>query len=65
MASTLVNEHDLRIVPGGERAVHVYTSPDALRRLGEDDVLDGGDVLPGFRLAVREWFGRAGPRRDA
>lgn len=27
--------------------------------VGEAGVLDGGDVLPGFRLAVRDWFARA------
>jgi len=47
-----------------ERAVHVYTSPASVRLLGEDDALDGGAVLPGFRLAIREWLDRAGPRRD-
>lgn len=48
-----------------ERSVRVYTSPDAVRVLREGDVLDGGAVLPGFRLAIREWFDRAGPRLDA
>lgn len=48
-----------------ERAVRVYTSPASARLLREDDALDGGVVLPGFRLAIREWFDRAGPRREA
>ena len=52
-------------VPFNERAVRVYTSPTEVRILHEDDVLDGGAVLPGFRLAIRDWFDRAGPRRDA
>ena len=52
-------------VPFGERVVRVYTSPTALRVLGEDDVLDGGAVLPGFSLAVRDWLDRAGPPPDA
>jgi len=52
-------------VPFGERVVRVYTSPTAVRILHEDDVLDGGAVLPGFRLAIRDWFDRAGPRPDA
>lgn len=47
------------------RAVRVYTDPTEVRILHEDDILDGGAVLPGFRLTVREWFDRAGPRRDA
>lgn len=48
-------------VPFGERVVRVYTSPTAVRTLGEDDVLDGGAVLPGFSLVLRDWFDRAGP----
>jgi hypothetical protein len=27
--------------------------------LTEDDSLDGGEVLPGFRLPIRAWFERA------
>jgi Uma2 family endonuclease len=50
------------VVPD-ERAVRVYASPTSMRELGEDDTIDGGAVLPGFRLALREWFDRAGPRR--
>ena len=52
-------------VPWGQRVVRVYTSPTAVRILHEDDVLDGGAVLPGFSLAIRDWFDRAGPRHDA
>ena len=52
-------------VPFGEHVVRVYARPTEVRILHEDDVLDGGAVLPGFRLAIRDWFDRAGPRRDA
>jgi len=45
-------------VPYRERRVHVHTSPTAVRVLGEGDVLNGGDVLPGFSLTVRTWFDR-------
>lgn len=38
------------------RTIRVFTAPDAATELGEDDTLDGGDVLPGFELAVRELF---------
>jgi Uma2 family endonuclease len=48
-------------VPYGERVVHVYTDPTTVRTLREGDVLDGGDVLPGFTLVLRDLFGRAGP----
>jgi Uma2 family endonuclease len=43
--------------------VRVYTSPDDLRLLNEAETLDGGAVLPGFQLAIRDWFDRAGRRR--
>lgn len=45
-------------VPYGQRLVHVYTSPTEMRVLGDDDVLDGGDVVPGFTLPVHIWFDR-------
>ena len=37
------------------RTVNVHTSAGS-RTLREDDTLDGGDVLPGFRLRVRDIF---------
>ena len=36
--------------------VYVYTSPTAVRVLALDDELDGGDVLPGFRLRLKKIF---------
>ena len=48
-----------------DRTVRVYTSVRRSTLLGEADTLDGGDVLPGFALPVRDWFARAdrsGPR---
>jgi Uma2 family endonuclease len=41
------------------RVVHVYHSPIDVTTLTEADELDGEDVLPGFRLSIREWFDRA------
>ena len=38
------------------RTVAVYTSPNERRLLTEVDTLDGGAVLPGFSLSVRELF---------
>ncbi len=38
------------------RDVTVYTPDGAVVRLLESDVLDGGDVLPGFTLPVAELF---------
>lgn len=50
------------VYPGG-RTVTVYRSLDDIRVLTERDVLDGGDVVPGFQLRVEELFeGLGGPR---
>lgn len=38
------------------RRVVLFTPPDHVRILGEDDTLEGGDVLPGFRCTVAEMF---------
>ena len=40
----------------GARTVDVYTAPDQVTRLTEADTLDGGGVLPGFTLPLRDWF---------
>ena len=39
-----------------ERTVRVFASPDVSVVLTADDTLDGGDVLPGFTVPVREMF---------
>ena len=47
------------------RTVQVYTSPEDSVTLTERNTLDGGDVLPGFALSIRELFDEAerqGPR---
>ena len=47
------------------RTARAFTSPETWTDLGPDDALDGGDVLPGFHLGMRQWFDRAerkGPR---
>jgi Uma2 family endonuclease len=38
------------------RTVHVYTVVKAILVIGEADDLDGGDVLPGFRVSVASLF---------
>jgi Uma2 family endonuclease len=38
------------------KTVEVYTSPGRFRTLGIDDTLDGGTVMPEFRLSVRTLF---------
>jgi Uma2 family endonuclease len=39
-----------------ERSVTVYTAPDRFTKLAEADVLDGGDVLPGLAISLRDLF---------
>jgi len=39
-----------------KKNVQVYTAPDQMTELTEEDALDGGSVLPGFRLSIREIF---------
>lgn len=36
--------------------VDVHAPNEAMKTLGLDDTLNGGDVLPGFELLVREIF---------
>ncbi|MGL4551572.1 MAG: Uma2 family endonuclease [Gemmataceae bacterium] len=38
------------------REIDVYTAPDARTTLTEADTLDGGTVLPGFRVSVADVF---------
>ncbi len=44
------------LVDPKKRQVAVHTSAEDFRILSEDDALDGGDVLPGFSLALRDIF---------
>ena len=44
------------IVYPSVRQVYVYLSPKEAIILGEGDDLDGGDLLPGFRLGLAELF---------
>ena len=47
------------------RTVRVTTAPDDSVVMSEDQQLDGGNVLPGFTLSIRDWFAeaeRTGPR---
>jgi len=38
------------------RRGQIYTAPDEMRLVTEDEAMDGGDVLPGFQLPLRELF---------
>jgi Uma2 family endonuclease len=44
------------IVEPRRRAVTIYRPDGSIRVLREDDELDGGEVLPGFRLKVADIF---------
>src|SRR5579875_783623 len=44
------------VVDPRKRTVRVYTAADHSRLLTEDQILDGGDVLPGLSLPLREVF---------
>jgi Uma2 family endonuclease len=46
------------IVDPVQRIVDVHTAPDRFTRLKESDVLDGGDLLPGFQLPLERLFAR-------
>ncbi len=47
------------------RTVDVYTMPTNVRRLRRDQTLDGGAVLPGFALPLRQLFNPpGGPRTN-
>ena len=44
------------VIDPGTRTAAVHRSPSDVFMLREHDVLDGGDVLPGFRLPLAELF---------
>lgn len=50
-----------------KRTIAVYSSPDTYSELQEADALDGGEVLPGFSMPVKDVFtalNRQVPRTD-
>jgi Uma2 family endonuclease len=49
------------IILPSEKQVYVYTSPTDVRILSSSDELEGGSLLPGFRLSVATLFKTAGP----
>ncbi len=51
--------HLIWVVDPAKRTVAVYTSPDHVVLLVEQDTLTGGDLLPGFELCIAEWFRQA------
>jgi Uma2 family endonuclease len=51
-----VGVRNVWVVYPRQSKVYVYTSPTAIRVLALGDELDGGDVLPGFRLPLHKIF---------
>jgi Uma2 family endonuclease len=48
-----------------KQSARVYTSPTRYREIGPSGNLEGGDVLPGFVLSLKQLFSRAGRQRGA
>lgn len=46
------------VVDPKKRCVRVYTAPDESRLLTEGQTLEGGDVLPGLKIPLRQLFAR-------
>ncbi len=44
------------VVDPNKRLVSVYRSRQEVRVLTVDETMDGGDVVPGWRVAIRELF---------
>jgi Uma2 family endonuclease len=49
------------VYPSG-RTVTVYNGLDSIRVLSENDMLDGGSVVPGFTCRVGDLFAALGPK---
>ncbi|MCR4415016.1 MAG: Uma2 family endonuclease, partial [Thermoguttaceae bacterium] len=47
------------IVDPASRTARIFTSPRRFTLVDENGLLDAGDLLPGFKLTLREWFARA------
>ena len=46
-----------------ERTVAVYTSDTRCRVLRDDEILDGGEVLPGLQIDLGQYFGELDRRK--
>ena len=49
----------LRVLPAQARTATVYTGPEQSKVIRGDELLEGGDVLPGFQVPLGEIFARA------
>jgi Uma2 family endonuclease len=53
------------LVDKDKRTVEVFTAPGQSVLLGEEDTLDGGEVLPGFSLPLKQIFAALPPAGGA
>lgn len=53
------------VVHFARRTARIHTAPDVSRDVGEDGALDGGDVVPGFRLPLRDLFAQVPEAAEA
>jgi Uma2 family endonuclease len=51
------------IIDHRTESARVYSSPTQFKSLGPTGVLDGGKVLPGFKLPLAELFAETKPRK--
>ena len=51
------------VIRPSDQSADVYTAPDQMCTLRGEECLDGGDLLPGFRLSLKDFFGRRRRRR--
>jgi Uma2 family endonuclease len=52
------------LIDPATRTAEVYTSPRKKTALTADQAIDGGAVLPGFRVSLQELFARAGRQQN-
>ena len=51
------------LIDPDSQSAKAYTSPEEVRRIGKTGHLDGGTVLPGFRMSLKELFACTKRRR--
>jgi Uma2 family endonuclease len=52
------------LVEPESRTARAFTHPERFSTVAADGELDGGDVIPGFRLSLDDWFRRANRRQS-
>jgi hypothetical protein len=62
-AESSITDGELRVDWSGFSCSAIGQGSDQVQVLTESDTLDGGDVLPGFRLPLDRLFNQIGPSR--